>query len=183
MRLDSSGRSAYRDAEIGAQFNKPSADFTLTYVRSMARADLNTLTNFYDSVMWPVVGANSYAPSNTDVPHRLFGRGRYQPTNRWLITGVADWRTGFPYSVVDASLDFVGLRNVGYRFPKRFVADLGIERHFTGLKWKPWIGVRMYNAFDSFIPADVQANLSSPFFGSFYNSEIQQIRLQLRFER
>ena len=29
----------------------------------------------------------------------------------------------------------------------------------------------MYNAFDSFIPADVQANLSSPAFGSFYNSD------------
>ena len=183
MRLDSSGRSAYRDAEIGAQFTTRPADFTLTYVRSMARGDLNTLTNFYDVVMWPIVGANGYAPANTDVPHRLFGRGRYQPTDRWLFTAVADWRTGFPYSVVDASLDFVGARNVGYRFPNRFVADLGIERHFTGLKWKPWIGVRMYNAFDSFIPADVQANLSSPAFGRFYNSEIQQIRLQLRFER
>ena len=42
---------------------------------------------------------------------------------------------------------------------------------------------RFYNAFDSFIPADVQANLSSPAFGSFYNSVIQQIRLQLRLER
>src|SRR5207247_10177105 len=66
-----------------------------------------------------------------------------------------------------------------HSFPTRrssdlFVADLGVERHFTGLKWKPWIGVRMYNAFDSFIPADVQANLSSPAFGSFYNSEIQR---------
>jgi hypothetical protein len=182
LRLDSSGRSAYRDGEIGVQFNKPSADFTLTYVRSMAHSDLNTLTNFYDSVMWPIIGANSYAPANTDVPHRLFGRGRYQPTDRWIITGVADWRTGFPYSAVDASLDFVGPRNVAYRFPNRFAADLGIERHFTGIKGKPWIGVRMYNAFDSFIPADVQANLSSPAFGSFYNSEIQQIRLQLRFE-
>jgi hypothetical protein len=183
MRLDSSGRSDYRDAEIAAQFNKPSADFTLTYVRSMARGDLNTLTNFYDTVMWPVVGANAYAPANTDVPHRLFARGRYQPTKRWLIAGVADWRTGFPYSVVDESLEFVGPRNVGYRFPTRFTADLGLEHHFTGLKWKPWIGLRAYNAFDSFIPADVQANLSSPAFGSFYNSVIQQIRLQLRFER
>ncbi len=183
MRLDSSGRSAYRDVEIGAQFNIPSADFTLTYVRSRSRGDLNALTNFYESVMWPVIGANSYAPADADVPHRLFGRGRYQPTNRWLITGVVDWRTGFPYSVVDASLDFVGPRNVAYRFPNRFVADLGIERHFTGLKWKPWIGVLMYNAFDSFIPSDVQANLGSSAFGRFYNSEIQQIRLQLRFER
>jgi hypothetical protein len=181
--LDSSGRSAYHDAEVGVQFNKALADFTLTYIRSMARADLNTFTNFYDTVMWPVVGANAYAPANADVPHRLFARGRYQPTRRWLIAGVADWRTGFPYSVVDQNLDFVGPRNEIYRFPNRFAADLGIEHHFTGLKWKPWIGLRFYNAFASFIPTDVQNNLSSPAFGSFYNSEIQQIRLQLRFER
>jgi hypothetical protein len=181
--LDSSGRSDYRDAEIGAQFNKPLADFTVTYVRSMGRSDLNTLTNFYDTVMWPVIGVNSYAPANTDVPHRLFARWRYQPTKRWLFAGVSDWRTGFPYSVVDERLDFVGPRNEVYRFPNRFAADLGIEHHFTGFKWKPWIGLRFYNAFASFIPADVQNNLSSPAFGSFYNSEIQQIRLQLRFER
>ena len=183
FRLDSSGSSVYRDAEVGVQFNKPSADFTLTYIRSQASTDLNTLTNFYNTVLWPVIGANAYAPANTDVPHRLFGRGRYQPTPRWLIAGVADWRTGFPYSVVNEYLDFVGPRNQVYRFPNRFAADLGIERRFTGLKWKPWIGVRLYNAFDSFIPADVQANVTSPFFGRFYNSEIQQIRVQIRFER
>jgi TonB-dependent receptor-like protein len=183
MRLDSSGRSAYRDAEITARFKTPPADFTLTYVRSIARADLNSFTNFYDVVMRPVIGANAYAPADTDVPHRLFGRGRYQPTDRWLLTGVADWRTGFPYSVVDGYLDYVGLRNVGYRFPNRFVADLGIERRFTGIKGRPWIGIRAYNAFDSFIPTDVQANLSSPAFGNFYNSQIQQIRLQIRLER
>jgi hypothetical protein len=183
MRLDSSGRSSYRDAEITARFKTLPADFTVTYVRSIARGDLNAFTNFYDVVMRPVIGANAYAPSDTDVPHRLFGRGRYQPTDRWLLTGVADWRTGFPYSVVDEYLDYVGARNVGYRFPNRFVADIGIERRFTGVKGRPWIGIRAYNAFDSFIPTDVQANLSSPAFGNFYNSQIQQIRLQIRLER
>ena len=93
------------------------------------------------------------------------------------------YRLSLGLELVDEYLDFVGPRNVGFRFPNRFVADLGIERHFTGLKWKPWIGVRGYNAFDSFIPTDVQANMTSPAFGSFYNSEIQQIRLQIRFER
>jgi hypothetical protein len=99
------------------------------------------------------------------------------------VAGVVNWRTGFPYSAVNEYLDFVGRRNLEYRFPARFTADLGIEHHFTGLKWKPWIGVRMYNAFDSFIPSDVQSNLSSPAFGQFFNSQIQQIRFQLRFER
>ena len=182
MLLDSLGHSVYRDIETGVKFSKRMADFTLTYVWSQSRSDLNALTNFYDTIMWPIIGANAYAPSSTDVPHRLFGRGRYQPTERWLITGVVDWRTGFPYSPVDASLDFVGPRNT-YRYPAWVKADLGVERHFVTWKWKPWIGVRVYNAFKSFVPTDVQANITSPNFGSFYNSEYQQIRLQIRFER
>jgi hypothetical protein len=39
------------------------------------------------------------------------------------------------------------------------------------------------NALDAFLPTDVQANNSSPFFGSFYNSEYRQFRIQTRFER
>jgi hypothetical protein len=183
MLLDSLGRSVYRDVETGVKFTKREADVTLTYVWSQARSDLNSLTNFYDTIMWPIIGANAYAPSSTNVPHRLFGRGRYQPTDRWLITGVVDWRTGFPYSAVDASLEFMGPRNTLYQFPARFKADLGIERHFVSWKWKPWMGVRVYNAFKSFMPTDVQANLSSPNFGSFYNSELRQLRLEARFER
>ena len=37
--------------------------------------------------------------------------------------------------------------------------------------------------FDAFLPMDVQNNKSSPLFGTFYNSEYRQFRLQFRFER
>ena len=58
-----------------------------------------------------------------------------------------------------------------------------IEHRFHILKWEPWIGVRAYNAFNSFLPSDVQANIGSKAFGSFYNSYGRQIRLQIRFDR
>jgi len=79
-------------------------------------------------------------------------------------------------------LDFVGPRN-DRRFPNHLRVELGVERRFEGLKWRPWIGIRAYNALNAFLPTDVQANLASPAFGSFYNSEYRQLRLQLRFER
>ena len=37
------------------------------------------------------------------------------------------------------------------------------------------------NALGSFLPSDVQANISSPAFGTFYNSEYRQFRIQIRF--
>jgi len=116
------------------------------------------------------------------VPHRFLARGRVLPASKWLIIGVADWRTGLPYSVVDTYLDFVGRRN-DQRMPNYLRIDLGLEHRVKIGKLQPWIGVRAYNAFNAFLPADVQANISSPAFGSFYNSQFRQFRLQVRFER
>ena len=100
----------------------------------------------------------------------------------WLALGIFEWRTGTPWSIVNEALDFVGVRN-SERMPDRAKVELGLEHRFVGLKWKPWIGIRAYNAFNAFLPSDVQANLTSPAFGSFYNSEYRQLRVQLRFER
>jgi hypothetical protein len=183
LQLNSDGRSTYREAEIGMHFTGDHGiDLNVSYVRSQARADLNAFTTFFDSVLWPVVGRNSFAPARTDTPHRLLARGRALPTPRWLFVGVLDWRSGLPYSVVNEALDFVGRRN-DRRFPAYVRVDLGVEHRFKILKYRPWIGVRADNALNSFLPSDVQANTASPAFGSFYNSEYRQFRIQVRFER
>lgn len=183
LRLDSSGRSTYREAEFAVHFmGGPTLDVNASYVRSFARADLNAFTTFYDSVLWPIVGRNEYAPARADAPHRLLVRGRAMPTPAWLIVGVVDWRNGLPYSLVDEALDFVGPRN-SERFPTYVRTELGLEHRFKIGKLRPWIGVRADNAFDAWLPADVQANVSSPAFGTFYNSPYRQFRIQLRFDR
>jgi len=87
-----------------------------------------------------------------------------------------------PYSTVNEALDFVGSRNSA-RMPTFFRLDAGLEHRFTIKKFQPWIGFRAYNALNSFLPADVQANIASPNFGGLYNSQFRQYRLQLRFER
>lgn len=181
--LSSSGRSRYRDFEVGVHMNHTTRfDVNATYARSKAEGDLNTFGNYFDSMLWPVVAPNQYGVLATDVPHRFLARGRVLPSPRWLIAAIADWRSGLPYSVVDAALDFVGARNTN-RMPTFFRLDLGLEHRFTIGKLQPWIGIRAYNALNSFLPADVQANTASPAFGGFYNSQFRQYRLQVRFER
>ena len=105
------------------------------------------------------------------------------PTPRWLVLGTVDWRTGMPWSAVNDTLDFVGPRNDGRRFPNYARVSLGVEHRFKILGLQPWIGIRADNAFKTFLPIDVQANTGSPHFGTFYNSEFRQMRLQVRFER
>jgi hypothetical protein len=183
LRLRSDGRSVYREVELGVHFTRGTLiDLNASYVRSYARADLNAFTTFFDSVLRPVVGVNQYAPARADAPHRLLARGRAMPTKSWLFVAVLDWRTGLPYSVVNEALDFVGTRN-DRRFPNYIRLEVGAERRIKVLKVRPWVGVRADNALDAFLPTDVQANISSPFFGALYNSEYRQFRIQFRFER
>jgi hypothetical protein len=183
LRLSSDGASSYRDAEIGVHFTRgSSADVDVSYVRSSAQGDLNALTNFFDTVLQPVLGANAYAPLNADVPHRLFVRGRLMPAPRWLFLGVLDVRTGVPYSIVDEMLDFVGPRNA-LRFPIYPRLELGLERRIKVMKFQPWVGVRVTNILGANLPVDVQNNTASPAYGTFYNSENRGVRLQFRFER
>jgi hypothetical protein len=180
--LESNGRSTYREAEIGVHFTGGTrVDVNATYARSVARADLNAFTNFFDYILQPVVGRNQYAVARTDVPNRLLARWRVLPTPRWLLVGILDWRSGLPYSKVNDTLDFVGTRD-SERFPTYFRVDLGVEHRFHILGAHPWIGVRADNVFDAWLPSDVQANITSPAYGTFYNTEYRQFRVQVRFE-
>jgi hypothetical protein len=182
--LESTGQSTYREAEASVHFTHDhGVDLNVSYVRSVARGDLNALTTYFDMMMWPVIGQNAYGPLSTDVPNRLLARGRAMPTEKWLVIGILDWRSGLPYSVVNEYLDFVGPRNDGHRYPPYARVELGLEHRFKIFNLRPWIGLRAFNAFASFLPTDVQANIASPAFGSFYNSEYRQFRVQVRFER
>jgi len=183
IQLSSEGRSRYLGAEAGVHMTfGERADINVSYTRSRARSDLNTLSNYFDTIMWPVLGKNAYAASPSDAPNRLLARGRFTPWPKWQVIGIADWRGGLPYSITNDALDFVGDRNV-LRFPTYFRLEAGIERKVKILRFTPWLGVRVWNALDSFLPTDVQSNLGSPNFGKFYNSEYPQIRIIMRFER
>jgi hypothetical protein len=181
--LSSSGNSSYLGGEVAVHFSAGErADVSVSYTRSRASADLNAMANYYDTVMWPLLGRNEHAPAPTDAPNRLLARGRFYPKPKWLLLGTLDWRSGLPWSPTTDTLDFVGARN-SLRFPSYFRLEAGIERKTKILKFRPWIGVRVWNALDAFLPVDVQSNLGSANFGTFYNSEYPQIRIIMRFER
>src|SRR5262249_23369345 len=181
--LTDDGQSSFRQADVGVHVSRGQRlDINATYVRSSAREDLNSFVSFFDIVAVPVIGANAYAPAAADAPNRLFVRGRAMPTRSWMVVGTFDWRDGLPYSIVNDDLDFVGPRN-DHRFPTYVRLETGLDRRLSIAHVHPWLGLRVTNALNSFLPADVQAHIGSPFFGSFANSEYRQYRIHLRFER
>ena len=184
LRLQSDGHSTYRDLEVGFHASHQSRfDMTASYSRSLAEGDLNSFANYFDTMLWPVVPPRGYGPLPTDVPHRFLARGRVLPSSTWLITArrrLAHWPAVFARRRV-RSISSARATSRGCRITS--ASTSGLEHRFKIGKLQPWIGVRAYNAFNTFLPADVQANISSPAFGSLYNSQFRQYRLQLRFQR
>jgi hypothetical protein len=50
-------------------------------------------------------------------------------------------------------------------------------------KLRPWIGFTLFNVLNANLPMDVQSNIGSDNFGSFYNSPLRQFRISVRFRR
>ncbi len=179
--LSSTGRSAYRETEVSARFT-PGRDFEISasYVRSHAWADLNNYSAYFGAERNPFIGTNEYGPTPSDTPNRVVTRARALFGEKWSFASFAEIRNGFPYSAVNAAQDFVGPRNESGRFPTVVLLDLALERKIKFWKWTPWVGVKIMNALDSFMPLDVQRNVDSLFYGGFYNALPRQFRLTLR---
>ncbi len=183
LQLSSDGRSSYKEGELTLRY-QPSDKFEVsgTYVRSSAYANLNAYTSFFNNVRWPIVSTDEYAPVPSDAPNRLIAHSRAVFRDRWLVSSILELHSGFPYSAANEMLDWVGPRNAMYHFPPLVALDMDVEHKFASWKGKPWIGFRAYNALNRFMPSEVQTNLGSPAFGTFYNSAGRQIRLQVRFD-
>lgn len=181
MVMSSAGRSNYREAEVSARYS-PNRDFEVSasYIRSHSNADLNNYAAYFGAERNPVINQNEYGPTPSDVPNRLVTRLRTMFGTKWSFASFAEIRNGFPYSAVNSYQDFVGARNEAGRLPSVVRIDLALERKIKFWKWTPWVGVKVLNALGQYTPLDVQRNIDSPFFGTFYNVIPRQLRLTLR---
>ncbi len=183
MLLTTDGESRYREIEIGLRYTpRKGTEASASWVHSRSEADLNAFSALFGTARAAVVDGNAYGPTPVDVPDRLVARASSRIGRNWYATSLLDWRRGLPFSTVDASLDYVGPRNRG-RFPTAALLDLAVERRFQVGKWEPWLGLGIVNALGSFAPRDVQANVTSPEYGSYYNTVPRRLHLFLRLSR
>lgn len=168
--LRNDGRSRYREVEVTARYVPgPRLDLQASYVWSRARGDLNSVDTYYGNFRWPVVRPNAYARTGTDVPHRVLVRGAIVLPWKIDLLPVVELRSGFPWSAVSETQTFVGERNAAGRLPAVRTIDLSISRPVKLMKFRPRVGLRLFNVLGSEASRDVQQNLASPDFGRFYN--------------
>ncbi len=178
LELASRGQSRYRETEVTLRYGpRPGLELVASYVRARSRANLNSLDTFVGNVRKPIIRADEYGTTPTDVPNRVLLRGEVPLSRKWSISPLVEIRNGFPFSLIDENQDFVGPRNAGGRFPTLYMIDLGVNRLITIRNRETWIGIRVYHLLNTFAPRDVQNNIDSPAFGSFYNSILHKAGL------
>ncbi|HEX5888348.1 MAG TPA: TonB-dependent receptor [Pyrinomonadaceae bacterium] len=184
--LQNSGRSRYRELQAVARFRfQENRNIYLSYVRSQARGNLNDFNTYFGNQKHPVIRPDEYAKLPYDVPNRLLFWGDFGLPFDIVMTPVLDWHSGFPFSLLNEQQDFVGPRNEGGRFPQLVTLDLlimkGLTIPFRGKKYKGRAGFTVFNITNHWNPRDVQNNLASPQFGTFFNSPDRSVRLKFEF--
>jgi hypothetical protein len=170
MLLSNTGGSRYHELECTLRFKvRDKADVNISYVNSLARGDLNTLSAVFVPFEQPVIRPNFFSTLPSNVPNRVVTWGRLKVP--WNITAgpVLDLHTGFPYSAVDVFQNYFGQPN-SLRFPTYFSLDLQLARDFR-MRIIPWAknhkfrgAIRAFNITDYGNYRDVHNNVDSLYF-------------------
>jgi hypothetical protein len=184
--LLNSGRSRYRELQAVARFRfQEGRNIFLSYVRSEARGNLNDFNHYFGNLKQAVIRPDEYGKQPFDAPNRMLFWGEFSLPWDVVATPVVDWRTGFPFSLINEQQDFVGPRNEGRRFPSLMTFDLlvtkGLTIPFRGKKYHGRAGITIFNITNHWNPRDVQNNLDSRQFGTFFNSPGLSMRLKFEF--
>jgi len=184
LSLASSGRDSYREFQLTGQYKIHRQTLNASYVRSKATGDLNDFNQFFGNDPQAVIQPNSRGPLAFDAPNRFLTWGELNAPGKLMLMPVLDIHTGFPYSVVNESRDFVGARNDG-RFPWFDSFDLQVLRNFGlpfhGKEHTVKLGLGVFNLFNHANYRDVQNDLDSYRFQQFFNSAVRSFRGKLVF--
>ena len=181
LQLDSRGRSEFQETEVSVRVGRlDDRQITASYVRSHAAGDLNAYDLYFGTIRQPVIQPNEFSIAPVDVPNRLLLRTVVPVARVWSASGLLEIRDGFPYSLVNEDQAFVGPRNGGGRLPTLYTLDASLLRLGRILGHEVRYGVRVFHVLHTFEPRDVQNNVDSAAFGSFYNGLLTRVIFTLQ---
>jgi hypothetical protein len=171
--LSNLGASRYHEFEATLRV-RPSdkADFNISYVNSQARGDLNTMAAVFVPYEQPVIEPNLFGTLPTNVPDRVVTWGRFKLPQKFIVSPLLDWHSGFPFSLFDELQNYVGPPN-SRRFPTFLSLDLQTSKDFQ-IPFIPWVrkhtlrgSVRVFNLTNHGNFRDVYSTVTSPYFGDY----------------
>ncbi len=175
MALTNTGSSSYHEAEAAVHYKFLQSDqLSASYIWSHARGDLNNLPNITIPFAAPVIRPDVYGILPSDIPNRVIAWGIFAIPWKLTVSPLVDIHTGFPYSPVDVTQQYVGTPN-GQRFPEFFSLDFKAYRSFRipflqgkGGKGHHFrLGIYSLNITNHGNYSTVYNNVSSPDYGKF----------------
>jgi hypothetical protein len=167
--LTGSGQSRYRQFEATARLRlADKRQLFFSYVRSHARGDLNDFNVFLGSFPLPIIRPNQFGNLSGDVPNRFLTWGLVQLPWGFQIAPVVEYRSGFPYSSLDAAQEYFGPANTN-RFPGFFALDSRVSKDFkVNAKYTVRVSMSSFNLTNHFNPEAVHYNITDPQYGVLF---------------
>ncbi len=166
----STGRSTYREAEVALRHTwGEGGQLFASYTRSSAHGEVNDFSTLFASGDIEVLRPGGVARLGSDAPNRLLAWATVPLPAGFGVSPALEWRSGFPYSVVDGRQEYAGAPNTA-SFPAFFSLDLVVDKAVRIKGKRVKLQVQLFNATNHFNPRDVFAVAGAPRFGSFVNS-------------
>jgi hypothetical protein len=175
--LQNNRRDHYRSFQVSLRhsFNDKTG-ISGSYTRSSAR----TNQVFDYSLDTLVFTPQQPGPLDWDAPNRVVSTG-WAPTPIWdlFLSYFFEYRTGFPFSVVNAQQQVVGLPN-RLRFPDYASFNMGVEKriHLFAREWA--VRLTILNITNHSNPDAVINNIDSPDFLEFAGGQSRSITARVR---
>jgi hypothetical protein len=170
LSLSDRGSDFYKELQITGRYRIHRSTLNASYVRSQADGDLNDFNQFFGNDPQAVIQPNQRGRLNFDAPNRILAWGEIAAPWKFTFAPVLDLHTGFPYSTINQSREFVGPRNE-QRFPRFVSTDLQVLREIRlPIKEKhARVGFGVFNVFNHPNYRDVQNDVDSDRFEEFFN--------------
>lgn len=167
--LSGTGAARYRQFETTARLRVgESRELFFSYVRSKGRGDLNDFGTFLGTFPIPIVRPNQISNSSADLPNRFLAWGLVSLPWKFRIAPVVEYRSGLPYSALDAAQNYFGTPNVR-RFPRFLSLDSRLSKDFQVSKsYAVRLSLSSFNLSNHFNPEAVHWNVADPAFGYFF---------------
>jgi hypothetical protein len=180
--LNGSGSSRYHQFETTVRFKvAEKQELLFSYVRSKGRGDLNDFASFVGTFPVPIVRPNYYGNLPADLPNRFLGWGVVDLPAKFRIAPVVEYRSGFPYSSIDAQRQYVGTPNIE-RFPRFLSVDSRLSKDIqVNAKYGVRLSVSGFNLTNHFNPEVVHNNVADVAYGYFFGHRGRRFTLDFDF--
>lgn len=170
-------RDRYRSVDISLRHSfRERAELFADYIRS--KADTNQALDY--TLINPVFGAQAPGALSWDAPNRFVSWGWTQtPFWHLLLSYFFDYRTGYPFNVVNQQQELVGAPG-RMRFPNYCRLDLGFEKQFPFYRHLWAVRLAIINIAGRRNPTAVVNNVDAPNFLAFSGSQGRAFTARLR---